>query len=143
MFWFCVEYQISNILTTTNNIIPNNREAIRELWKHYYKDTQGLVFVIDSNDKRRFKEVNEKIVELNNEVELKSLPFLVFANKQDLPDALNARQLSETLNLESIFQSTKRKWNVVECQASVNDDGLTQGFKWLLNPNDGATPNAN
>jgi len=36
------------------------QKAIREYWKNYYDNVDGLVFVVDSNDEERFEEcVNE------------------------------------------------------------------------------------
>jgi hypothetical protein len=29
------------------------RAQIRPLWRHYYQNTQGLIFVVDSNDRDR------------------------------------------------------------------------------------------
>ena len=33
------------------------QEKIRPLWKHYYQDTQAIIFVVDSNDRERTGEV--------------------------------------------------------------------------------------
>lgn len=29
------------------------QDKIRPLWRHYYQNTQGLIFVVDSNDRDR------------------------------------------------------------------------------------------
>src|SRR3990167_8132182 len=34
------------------------QDKIRPLWRHYYQNTQGLIFVVDSNDKDRIQEAN-------------------------------------------------------------------------------------
>lgn len=31
------------------------QDKIRRLWRHYFHDTNGLIFVIDSNDKERLE----------------------------------------------------------------------------------------
>jgi ADP-ribosylation factor protein 6 len=33
------------------------QDKIRPLWRHYYTGTQGLIFVVDSNDRDRIDEV--------------------------------------------------------------------------------------
>jgi small GTP-binding protein len=37
------------------------QDKIRPLWRHYYQNTQGLIFVVDSNDKDRIQEANEEL----------------------------------------------------------------------------------
>merc|ERR1711965_992634 len=32
------------------------QDKIRPLWRHYYEDAQGVIFVVDSNDPARFEE---------------------------------------------------------------------------------------
>ena len=29
------------------------QDKIRPLWRHYYQNTQGIIFVVDSNDRER------------------------------------------------------------------------------------------
>jgi len=53
--------------------------------------------------------------------------LLVFANKQDLPDAISASDLSEKLGLNRI---TNRKWYIQPCCATKNT-GLYEGLDWL------------
>jgi hypothetical protein len=58
---------------------------IRPLWRHYYQNTQGLIFVVDSNDRERVEDAREELHRMLNEPELSDAVLLVFANKQDLP----------------------------------------------------------
>merc|ERR1712060_298127 len=44
-----VEFQ--NINFTVWDV--GGQDKIRPLWRHYYQNTQGLIFVVDSNDKER------------------------------------------------------------------------------------------
>ena len=44
-----VEYK--NISFTVWDV--GGQDKIRPLWRHYYQNTQGLIFVVDSNDKVR------------------------------------------------------------------------------------------
>ena len=73
------------------------RDKIRPLWRHYYANTKGLVFVVDSNDRERLPEVRNELHQLLKEDELRDLPILVFANKQDLPNAMSPEVLKEEL----------------------------------------------
>ena len=70
------------------------QKAIRPYWKNYFENTDGLVYVVDSSDEVRLKECTEELQNLLGEDNLKSVPLLVFANKQDLQFALDAEEVS-------------------------------------------------
>lgn len=61
------------------------QDKIRPLWRHYFQNTQGIIFVVDSNDRDRIVEAREELQRMLNEDELRDALLLVFANKQDLP----------------------------------------------------------
>ncbi len=79
------------------------------MWKHYYKSTDGLIFVLDSSDRgeERLEECREALAMFVGEDLLKGCTLLVLANKQDLPDAMTMEEIAEKLGLESIQD---RKW---------------------------------
>ncbi len=58
------------------------QDRIRPLWRHYYIDTQALIFVVDCNDRDRVKEARDELHQMLEEDELKDAVLLVFANKQ-------------------------------------------------------------
>lgn len=41
---------------------------IRPLWRHYFQNTQGLIFVVDSNDRERVGEARDELSRMLNEV---------------------------------------------------------------------------
>jgi len=104
------------------------QKAIRPYWKNYFENTDGLVYVVDSSDEVRLKECVEELFSLLGEETLKSVPLLVFANKQDLQFALDAEEILNTLNLSSI---TDRTWTIQACSA-VTKEGLQEGMEWLV-----------
>lgn len=59
--------------------------ADRPRWRFFFDQIMAIIFVIDSNDPGRFDETLEELSRLAKEDELADLPFLIFANKQDLP----------------------------------------------------------
>lgn len=76
-----VEYK--NIQFTVWDV--GGQDKIRPLWRHYFQNTQGIIFVVDSNDRDRIVEAREELQRMLNEDELRDAVLLVFANKQDLP----------------------------------------------------------
>lgn len=93
-----VEYK--NICFTVWDV--GGQDKIRPLWRHYFQNTQGLIFVVDSNDRERVVEAERELHNMLNEDELRDAVVLVFANKQDLPNAMSAAELTEKLRLTSL-----------------------------------------
>ena len=52
-----VEYK--NISFTVWDV--GGQTKIRHLWQHYFQDTQGLIYVVDSNDPSRIDESREEL----------------------------------------------------------------------------------
>ncbi len=88
--------------------IGGQRE-IRPYWRNYFEQTDALVYVVDSADEVRVDEIKDNLQQLLEEPTLAGVPLLVFANKQDLEMALEAPQVMEHLNLNSI---DSRAWNI-------------------------------
>lgn len=105
------------------------QDALRSLWPHYFGQTDGVVFVIDSSDTDRFDIVKTELHTLVSHKELVGKPFLILANKQDLPTAVSKDELAKILQLESIKGSD---WYIIECSATKNQRAKI-GFEWLAN----------
>ena len=69
---------------------------------------QGLIFVVDSNDRDRIDDAKEELHRMLNEDELRDAVVLVFANKQDLPQAMPAAEVTDKLGLQ---QMRNRQWS--------------------------------
>ena len=103
------------------------QDKIRQLWRHYYQSTQGVIFVVDSNDRDRVGEARDELHRMLNEDELRESILLVFANKQDLPNAMSAAEMTDKLGLNSLRH---RQWYIQACCATTGD-GLYEGLDWL------------
>merc|ERR1711892_1638929 len=62
-----VEYK--NISFTAWDV--GGQDKIRPLWRHYYQNTQGLIFVVDSSDRERIQESHDELHKMLNEDELR------------------------------------------------------------------------
>jgi len=104
------------------------QKHIRPYWKNYYQNTDALVYMIDSADKRRTDEAAEELQSLLEEEALAGIPMLVFANKQDLLNAMPAAEVMKELELTN----EKGRWvHVAACSAKTGE-GLEQGISELL-----------
>ena len=100
---------------------------LRPLWRHYYDNTTGIIFVVDSNDPDRLNLARDELCKLATEDSLAHAAVLVLANKQDLPNALTPAKLTEKLGLHSMRQ---REWYIQGCCATTGE-GLYEGLDWL------------
>ena len=103
------------------------KDWFRPLWRHYYKGCDGLVFVVDSNDRDRIDESRKELEIILADDELRSVPVLIFANKQDLPEALTVEEVSEALHLSS---GTRRLCHV-QPSSALRGEGLEEGLTWV------------
>ncbi|XP_069174924.1 E3 ubiquitin-protein ligase TRIM23-like isoform X2 [Procambarus clarkii] len=55
---------------------------LRPLWRHYYFNTQAVIFVVDATDVDRLLEAQSELTKLMTERELKDASLLIFANKE-------------------------------------------------------------
>lgn len=60
------------------------QDKIRPLWRHYFSGTQGLIWVVDSNDRDRIGDAAPQLENILQSGEMKDALLLVFANKQDI-----------------------------------------------------------
>lgn len=104
------------------------QKAIRPYWKNYYDNTDALVYVIDSADRRRMEETGVELNALLEEESLSGCPVLIFANKQDLLTAMPPKEISDALNLHNIRD---RDWQIQACSAKTGA-GLQEGIEWVL-----------
>ena len=100
----------------------------RSLWASYYKGINGLIFVIDSEDRQGITEAQEEFSYALSHDDLKHIPVLILANKQDLPGAMTVTEVVEKLEL---FKIRDRPWHL-QGTCALSGEGLEQGFSRLL-----------
>merc|ERR1712079_666428 len=109
------------------------QDKIRPLWRHYYQNTMAIIFVVDSNDRERIDDssgsdnsAKEELHKMLAEDELRDAILLVFANKQDLPNAMSVDEITEKLGLN---QLRNRQW-YIQSTCATTGDGLYEGLDW-------------
>ncbi|XP_074757758.1 ADP-ribosylation factor 5 isoform X2 [Athene noctua] len=88
---------------------------------------QGLIFVVDSNDRERVQESADELQKMLQEDELRDAVLLVFANKQDMPNAMAVSELTDKLGLQTL---RSRTW-YVQATCATQGTGLYDGLDWL------------
>ena len=103
------------------------QKHIRPYWKNYYPNTDGIIYIVDSSDNRRFDEAAEELEDLTGQEDLEGVPILVLANKQDLLNSANAAAVMEALELTSL----KGRWIHVEGCSAKTGEKLSEGLEKL------------
>ncbi|CAF0766554.1 unnamed protein product [Rotaria sordida] len=94
----------------------------------HYRRMSGLIFVIDSTDRESIDKTCKELYAISNEEDLRNKSILIFANKQDLPNAMTFDELYEKLNLTKL--NTNIKWHL-QLSSAIQNQGLHEGFQWL------------
>ena len=104
-----------------------SQNKARNQWHHHFEKTQGIIYVVDSNDGERINESAEYLGLVLDDERLNGVPIIIYANKMDLPSAMSVPQISERLGLANLRD---RKWQVQASNAQ-RGDGLFEGMDWL------------
>ena len=102
------------------------QDKIRKLWHYYFQGTNGLIYVVDSSDRDRIQDAKDELEKMLQEPEMENVVLLVLANKQDLPNAMTATEITEKLELQQVRQ----KW-FIQPTVAPTGDGLYEGLDWM------------
>ncbi|NWW52225.1 ARL14 protein, partial [Pedionomus torquatus] len=104
------------------------QQKMRQVWCNFLENTDGLMYVVDSSDKRRLEESKKEFeLILKNEC-IKRVPVVMLANKQDLPGALNAEEITRRFKMKKYCSD--RNWYVQPCCA-ITGEGLSEALQRL------------
>ncbi|KAK7137887.1 hypothetical protein R3I94_013513 [Phoxinus phoxinus] len=129
------ELKLENYLV--NLLDMGGTQEVRGSWREHYGEAHGIIFVVDSSDRQRMKEVKEALVDLLKHPRVAGKPLLVLANKQDKMNALLGNELIEILSLERLVNQSRSLCHIEPCSASTDlrrwsDRKTLRGLRWLL-----------
>uniref|UniRef100_A0A8C8ZBK1 ADP-ribosylation factor-like protein 14 n=1 Tax=Prolemur simus TaxID=1328070 RepID=A0A8C8ZBK1_PROSS len=104
------------------------QEKMRTVWDYYCENTDGLVYVVDSTDQQRLEDSRREFEHILKNEHIKNVPVVLLANKQDMPGALTAKDITRMLRVKKLCSD--RNWYVQPCCA-ITGDGLAEGFRKL------------
>ncbi|XP_076035516.1 uncharacterized protein LOC143021723 isoform X2 [Oratosquilla oratoria] len=110
---------------------------IRPVWKNYFAEVHGVIFVVDASDPSRAEECKQVLINLLSHKQISGKPILLLANKQDVDAAMDEIDVCEKLDLECIVNRYKCPTRVETCSSITTNKGkpdkpIADGFRWLI-----------
>lgn len=106
------------------------QQSLRAYWRNYFESSDGLVWVVDSNDAGRLLDCKRELHALLLEERLAGASLLIFLNKQDIPTALKPEEVAELLDVETL-RAGRRHVYLCGCSARTGE-GLLEGMSWMV-----------
>uniref|UniRef100_A0A8C5L585 ADP-ribosylation factor-like protein 1 n=5 Tax=Myomorpha TaxID=1963758 RepID=A0A8C5L585_JACJA len=100
--------------------------SIRPYWRCYYSNTDAVIYVVDSCDRDRIGISKSELVAMLEEEELRKAILVVFANKQDMEQAMTPSEMANALGLPALKD---RKWQIFKTSATKGT-GLDEAMEW-------------
>lgn len=117
----CIDYK--NLRITIWDL--REERMFRRLFKVYYHRTDSIIFILDSCDENRLDIAIEGLHETLEDEELKDIPLLIFANKQDI------RTISHDVMINKLeTDKFKGAWHL-QGTCAITGEGLYEGLEWL------------
>ena len=111
-----------------NCIEVSGLKRYRKVWKNFYNEVDGIIFVIDGTDVGRMHVIKSLIKDLDNNLE-KNIPVVFMVNKQDIVDkSLNVEQVKNIIEIDRM--ATDFNWHVVK-SVSYTGEGINEAFDYI------------
>lgn len=117
--------QYKNVAFTVWDV--GGQEKLRPLWKHYFSNTDALIYVVDCLDRDRIERARSEFNEIASDPLMRHAVILILANKQDMAGAITPKELPPLLGLD---QMRNRQWHV-QGTIATQGEGLYEGLDWL------------
>ncbi|CAE8721049.1 unnamed protein product [Polarella glacialis] len=135
------EISLGNVVFRTFDL--GGHETARRIWRDYFPELNGIVFIVDAADRTRFLEAREELDHLLEDPMLSGVPIVILGNKIDIPIAAGEDEFRRALGLpyhvtvsQADLQNTKffaggpRPVQVFMVSV-LKRSGYGEAFRWL------------
>jgi len=105
------------------------QEELQALWDKYYQECHAIIYVVDSNDRERIEQSKETFTAMIKNENIRGVPLLVAANKQDLVDCMGVREVKPLF--ESNLELVGAREVMTLATSGLTGDGVVEGIDWV------------
>lgn len=116
------EVRISNTYVHMADVC--GQDSIRNLWSNFYHSADGVIFIIDGEDRERLPIAMDELRKVMRYPGSHEKPFLILSNKQD--SCVNAIDVSEIKH--EIKHTIWRAFNV----SVKSGEGVHESMEWFV-----------
>lgn len=102
--------------------------GLRTIWEKYYEEAHAVLYVVDAAGQNRFEDAKGALERIVRHEDLLGAPILIFANKQDLPGAATAEEVSRFLDLGALRDRPCH----MAAACAHDGEGVREGVTWLV-----------
>ena len=124
-----ISVDISRIIVNNISLLTYDTPGYpnyRELWKPYLKGQDGLIFVLDIQDRIKFPEARDLLHTIANMPGMSELPLLVMFNKIDLVEP-DIEYLTQAMDLDKLGGRALKYY----LTNAVKGTNIDDSFNWL------------
>ncbi|MFW9829201.1 MAG: PAS domain S-box protein [Candidatus Thorarchaeota archaeon] len=124
-----IDVDISRILVNNVSMLTYDipgKYKLKNLWKPYLKNQDGLIFVLDVSDTIKFSYARELLHEIAGKPDLSELPLLILFNKVDLKQP-DLNQLEEAMGVKKLGKRPMKSF----LTSGIKNINIDEAFNWL------------
>mmetsp|Transcript_9980 Transcript_9980/g.13906 ORF Transcript_9980/g.13906 Transcript_9980/m.13906 type:complete len:228 (+) Transcript_9980:118-801(+) len=95
------------------------QEGLRVIWHNYFAEAHAVIFIVDATDSERLDEAKATLATILEQSGLKGAPFMILANKQDIPGAKGEAYIAKHLGIPEILDEAKEPKLKVEIKPTT------------------------
>uniref|UniRef100_A0A0R3RNN3 ADP-ribosylation factor n=1 Tax=Elaeophora elaphi TaxID=1147741 RepID=A0A0R3RNN3_9BILA len=88
-------------------------ERIRSIWKNYYSEVFGVMYIIDGSERGRIEESGQLLKDVISDKNLNNKPFLIILNKKDRGRCIDEIQFTDRFNLHNLANRYQTRIRIV------------------------------
>jgi len=105
------------------------QEELQALWDKYYQECHAIIYVVDSSDRERIEQSKETFNSMIKNENVRGVPLLVAANKQDLVDCMGVREVKPLFEANLDLVGAREVMTLAT--SGLTGDGVVEGIDWV------------